>query len=59
MPRIVRIARGALHRFLAASRRSHEPRIEVTDRIDLDLTFREEARAQSQRQTRLGGACRW
>lgn len=59
MPRIVRAARGALHRFLVATRAPHEPRIDVTDRIDLELAFREEARAQSYRQTRLGGACRW
>jgi hypothetical protein len=55
MVRFVRAARRQLRRIAASTARP--ARVEVTDRIDLELSAREEMRA-GHRAT-LGGAYRW
>lgn len=56
MVRLVRVARRTLRRLAAASAR-HPAQAQTTDRIDIELTAREEMRARPI--ATLGGAYRW
>lgn len=55
MVRLVRAARRELRRLTTPARDPEQ--IHVTDRIDLELTAREEMRSRPV--ATLGGACRW
>jgi len=57
MVRLIRAA-GRKLQHLSASNEAHDARpVETTDRIDIELTAREELRPR--RNTTLGGAYRW
>ncbi len=56
MVRLVRAARRTLRRLAAAAPTRHPAPAEITDRIDIELSAREEMRARPI--TTLGGAFR-
>ena len=56
MVRLVRAARRTLRRMAAASAARRPAATEPTDRIDIELTAREELRSRPV--ATLGGACR-